>query len=656
MVEALAARMAADPALPMATIATPIARRGGVALAARREGGRRTGRRALYFSRSPVPLRSRRARPADEPLGWRHIGLYAYRRDVLLRLAALPPTPLERARAARAAARARERDRDRRRGVARRGARSRSTRRTIWSGRDERWAARGGGARQRAERAAMTQGGDEDQVHLRDRRRRVVARQGPGVGVDRRAARERAGSKVTHREDGPVHQRRPGHDEPVPARRGVRHRRRRRDRPRSRPLRALRLDAHEPEEQLHHRPGLRHGDREGAPRRLPRRDGAGDPAHHRRDQSAASARPPRATTSASARSAAPSATSRACRSSRRSASSAGTVGRENVALRPPDAGAVHRHRRRAEDQADAAQREGAHRASASSPTSCSAAPTQPLEKKVKAKIALFCNVDENRVITAPRRRAASTRCRSCSTRRASTSASSSSSTSGPARRTSRAGDASCRPSKNPKDTVRIAMVGKYVDLTDSYKSLNEALVHGGIANECRSRSTTSTPRRSSRTACPTASARADGDPRADGLRAARHRGQDRRGALRAREEGAVLRHLLRHADGGDRVRAPRLRPRARELDRGRPADAASGDRPDAEQRRRHAEGRHDAARRLSVRARARASLAREALRQAARSPSATAIATSSTTRTASSSSRHGLVLLGRVARRRRWSR
>src|SRR5258705_12454244 len=34
-------------------------------------------------------------------------------------------------------------------------------------------------------------------------------------------------------------------------------------------------------------------------------------------------------------------------------------------------------------------------------------------------------------------------------------------------------------------TVEIEMVGKYVDLTDSYKSLNEALTHGGIANECR---------------------------------------------------------------------------------------------------------------------------------------------------------------------------
>jgi CTP synthase len=38
--------------------------------------------------------------------------------------------------------------------------------------------------------------------------------------------------------------------------------------------------------------------------------------------------------------------------------------------------------------------------------------------------------------------------------------------------------------ENPKDKVTIAMVGKYVDLTDSYKSLNEALAHGAIANEC----------------------------------------------------------------------------------------------------------------------------------------------------------------------------
>ncbi len=33
--------------------------------------------------------------------------------------------------------------------------------------------------------------------------------------------------------------------------------------------------------------------------------------------------------------------------------------------------------------------------------------------------------------------------------------------------------------------VRVAMVGKYVDLTDSYKSLNEALYHGAVVNDVR---------------------------------------------------------------------------------------------------------------------------------------------------------------------------
>ncbi|MEE9279721.1 MAG: CTP synthase [Myxococcota bacterium] len=37
--------------------------------------------------------------------------------------------------------------------------------------------------------------------------------------------------------------------------------------------------------------------------------------------------------------------------------------------------------------------------------------------------------------------------------------------------------------KNPGDRVRVAMVGKYTDLTESYKSLNEALTHAGIAHE-----------------------------------------------------------------------------------------------------------------------------------------------------------------------------
>ncbi|MFK5952150.1 MAG: CTP synthase [Desulfobacterium sp.] len=39
--------------------------------------------------------------------------------------------------------------------------------------------------------------------------------------------------------------------------------------------------------------------------------------------------------------------------------------------------------------------------------------------------------------------------------------------------------------KNPRYTITIAIVGKYVDLTESYKSLNEALAHGGIVNDTR---------------------------------------------------------------------------------------------------------------------------------------------------------------------------
>jgi len=37
---------------------------------------------------------------------------------------------------------------------------------------------------------------------------------------------------------------------------------------------------------------------------------------------------------------------------------------------------------------------------------------------------------------------------------------------------------------NPKHRVRIGMVGKYMDLQDSYLSVNESLVHGGIRNDC----------------------------------------------------------------------------------------------------------------------------------------------------------------------------
>jgi 3-deoxy-manno-octulosonate cytidylyltransferase (CMP-KDO synthetase) len=55
---------------------------------------------ALYFSRSPIPfVRDGGGGSFDDVvargLSRRHLGLYAYRRDALLRFAALPPAPLE---------------------------------------------------------------------------------------------------------------------------------------------------------------------------------------------------------------------------------------------------------------------------------------------------------------------------------------------------------------------------------------------------------------------------------------------------------------------------------------------------------------------------------------------------------------------------------
>ena len=51
---------------------------------------------ALYFSRAPIP----HVRDGNTPASaWRHVGLYVYRRECLLRLARLAPTELERSEA-----------------------------------------------------------------------------------------------------------------------------------------------------------------------------------------------------------------------------------------------------------------------------------------------------------------------------------------------------------------------------------------------------------------------------------------------------------------------------------------------------------------------------------------------------------------------------
>ena len=54
--------------------------------------------KALYFSRSPIPCPQHIKEGmfyTDPPKFYQHVGLYAYRRDFLLKLATMPPSPLE---------------------------------------------------------------------------------------------------------------------------------------------------------------------------------------------------------------------------------------------------------------------------------------------------------------------------------------------------------------------------------------------------------------------------------------------------------------------------------------------------------------------------------------------------------------------------------
>jgi 3-deoxy-manno-octulosonate cytidylyltransferase (CMP-KDO synthetase) len=96
MLEQLVERMRTEPALPMGTVAAPLhdeaAWRSPHVVKVVCDGAGR----ALYFSRSPIPHDRDGVRAAGEPFGLKHIGMYAYRRDVLLRLAAMPPSALER--------------------------------------------------------------------------------------------------------------------------------------------------------------------------------------------------------------------------------------------------------------------------------------------------------------------------------------------------------------------------------------------------------------------------------------------------------------------------------------------------------------------------------------------------------------------------------
>lgn len=90
LIDELAAAFDGEPELAMATVATPIedeAERdnpNNVKVVLDKRGY------ALYFSRSRIPY----PRKAGAPV-YKHIGIYAYRRDFLLAYARLAPTPLE---------------------------------------------------------------------------------------------------------------------------------------------------------------------------------------------------------------------------------------------------------------------------------------------------------------------------------------------------------------------------------------------------------------------------------------------------------------------------------------------------------------------------------------------------------------------------------
>jgi len=93
-IDAAIAPLAADATIPMGTLCCPVEEVADlvnpnvVKVVCDREGF------ALYFSRLPIPFV--RDHGADA-VRYRHIGLYVYRRDFLLSLAKLAPSPLEQA-------------------------------------------------------------------------------------------------------------------------------------------------------------------------------------------------------------------------------------------------------------------------------------------------------------------------------------------------------------------------------------------------------------------------------------------------------------------------------------------------------------------------------------------------------------------------------
>ena len=160
------------------------------------------------------------------------------------------------------------------------------------------------------------------------------------------------------------------------------------------------------------------------------------------------------------------------------------AGPRQLPVRARDAGALDRRRAGAEDQAHAAQRQGTarHRHPAGHPAVPLASASSPQE--MKEKIALFCDVDVEAVITARDVKSvyevplmfAGEGVDEIVLRLLRLDA-------GP--RDLGRWTAMLERMENPRDEVTIGLVGKYVEYEDSYKSLKEALLHGGLAHQLK---------------------------------------------------------------------------------------------------------------------------------------------------------------------------
>ena len=123
----------------------------------------------------------------------------------------------------------------------------------------------------------------DHEIYICNGRSRLRLGQGHHRGEPRQTA-QKPRLQVRRPKTRPLHQHRPRDDEPLSARRGVRHRGRSRDRPRPGALRALHRRKPQQVLQPHDGQGLLERAEQGARGRISRADRAGHPAHHQRDQ------------------------------------------------------------------------------------------------------------------------------------------------------------------------------------------------------------------------------------------------------------------------------------------------------------------------------------------------------------------------------------